>query len=195
MRAEYEILGIERGASRDEITAAYRRAAMRWHPDRNPGDLQAKERFQEVERAHRHLLQMTPPVRLAPEGAAASAAEVQAAMDAWRAARARQQRDERPRDEQRHAQEARHARRRQISSPLFTLSALAAAAAAAALLPQPLGLLFTSLLLFVAMLAAPRQPKTYLADVAAILATHGVRLYFVGLLAWLVWKMAQRTFG
>lgn len=64
MRSPYEVLDVERGASRAEITAAYRRAAMRCHPDRNPDDPQAKERFQEVEQAHRLLLKLTPSLRL-----------------------------------------------------------------------------------------------------------------------------------
>ncbi len=51
-RDYYEILGIERGASSDEIKKAYRRLAMQYHPDRNPDDEEALERFKEVQTAY-----------------------------------------------------------------------------------------------------------------------------------------------
>ncbi|MBQ1277334.1 MAG: DnaJ domain-containing protein, partial [Thermoguttaceae bacterium] len=41
----YEILGIERTASEKEISTAYRKAAMKYHPDRNPGDEEAVAKF------------------------------------------------------------------------------------------------------------------------------------------------------
>ena len=44
----YEVLGDERGASQDEIKKAYRRLAMKYHPDRNPGDKAAEAKFKEV---------------------------------------------------------------------------------------------------------------------------------------------------
>ena len=37
-RDYYEVLSVGRGASGDEIKSAYRKAALRWHPDRNPAD-------------------------------------------------------------------------------------------------------------------------------------------------------------
>ncbi len=47
-RDYYEILGVNRQASDEDIKRAYRRLAMRYHPDRNPGDPQAEERFKEA---------------------------------------------------------------------------------------------------------------------------------------------------
>lgn len=51
----YKILGIPKGASGDEIQKAYRESARRYHPDLNPDDKQAKEKFQEVQRAYEIL--------------------------------------------------------------------------------------------------------------------------------------------
>jgi molecular chaperone DnaJ len=52
VRDHYQVLGIERSASPAEIKAAYRRLALKWHPDRNPGDLAAEEHFKEVSMAY-----------------------------------------------------------------------------------------------------------------------------------------------
>ena len=43
MRDPYEVLGIQRGASEDEIKKAYRAKCKRWHPDLNPNDPTAEE--------------------------------------------------------------------------------------------------------------------------------------------------------
>ncbi len=51
-RDYYEVLGVERDASADDIKSAYRRAALRHHPDKNPGDLAAEERFKEAAEAY-----------------------------------------------------------------------------------------------------------------------------------------------
>jgi len=47
----YQILGVSRGASRDEIARAYRKMARKYHPDVNPDDVGAKQRFQKVQGA------------------------------------------------------------------------------------------------------------------------------------------------
>ena len=48
MKSHYEILGVERSASPEDIKKAYRKLAMKWHPDRNPGDSEAEEMFKLV---------------------------------------------------------------------------------------------------------------------------------------------------
>jgi curved DNA-binding protein len=51
----YKILGLEKGASADEIKKAFRKLAVKYHPDKNPGDKKAEEKFKEVNEANEIL--------------------------------------------------------------------------------------------------------------------------------------------
>ena len=51
----YSVLGVSRSASQDELKKAYRTLAMKYHPDRNPGDKEAEEKFKEVNNAYQVL--------------------------------------------------------------------------------------------------------------------------------------------
>lgn len=51
----YQILGVDRSASTEEIKRAYRKLAMKYHPDKNPGDRQAEEKFKEINEANQVL--------------------------------------------------------------------------------------------------------------------------------------------
>ncbi len=54
-RDYYEILGVERDAGDEELKRAYRKMALKYHPDRNPGDKEAEERFKEASAAYQVL--------------------------------------------------------------------------------------------------------------------------------------------
>jgi len=54
-RDYYEVLGVSRSANDEELKKAYRRLAIQFHPDRNPGDKQAEEKFKELNEAYQIL--------------------------------------------------------------------------------------------------------------------------------------------
>ncbi|MFI3263120.1 MAG: DnaJ domain-containing protein, partial [Rikenellaceae bacterium] len=51
-RDYYEVLGVDKSASADEIKKAYRKAAIKYHPDKNPGDKEAEDKFKEAAEAY-----------------------------------------------------------------------------------------------------------------------------------------------
>src|SRR2546421_12874140 len=54
-RDYYEVLGVNRDASEDDLKKSYRRLAMKWHPDRNPENPRAEEHFKEAKEAYEVL--------------------------------------------------------------------------------------------------------------------------------------------
>jgi molecular chaperone DnaJ len=54
-RDYYEVLGVQKNASKDDIKKAYRKLAIQYHPDKNPGDKKAEEKFKEATEAYEIL--------------------------------------------------------------------------------------------------------------------------------------------
>ncbi len=56
MKDYYKVLGISKDSSTEDVKMAYKKLAMKYHPDRNPGNLKAEEKFKEVKDAYEHLI-------------------------------------------------------------------------------------------------------------------------------------------
>src|SRR5205809_2386591 len=54
-RDYYDVLGVDRSAGEEEIKKAYRKLALKYHPDKNPGDKTAEEKFKELGEAYEAL--------------------------------------------------------------------------------------------------------------------------------------------
>ena len=54
-RDYYDILGLSKSASESEIKSSYRKLAMKYHPDRNPGDKKAEDKFKEISESYEIL--------------------------------------------------------------------------------------------------------------------------------------------
>jgi len=72
-RDYYDVLGVSRGADADEIKKAYRKMAIKYHPDKNPGDKQAEENFKEAAEAYEVLSNSEKKARYDQFGHAANA--------------------------------------------------------------------------------------------------------------------------
>ena len=55
-RDYYSVLGVEKGADADAIKKAYRKLAVKYHPDKNPGDKAAEEKFKEITEARNNFV-------------------------------------------------------------------------------------------------------------------------------------------
>ena len=73
-RDYYDVLGVSKDASTDEIKKAYRKNAIKYHPDKNPGDKAAEEKFKEAAEAYEVLSSAEKKRRYDQFGHAANAA-------------------------------------------------------------------------------------------------------------------------
>ena len=62
----YQVLGIARDATQREVKQAFRRLAMKFHPDRNPENADAEKRFKQIQQAYEALTGRNKPCRISP---------------------------------------------------------------------------------------------------------------------------------
>ena len=83
-RDYYKVLDVARNASEADIKKAYRRLAMKFHPDRNPGDHEAEEKFKEAKEAYEVLSDAQKRARLRPVRTCGGRGQPQRARGRWR---------------------------------------------------------------------------------------------------------------
>ena len=83
-RDYYEILAVEREASDQQIKSAYRKLALKYHPDRNPGDGDAEEKFKEAAEAYAVLADRDKRSPLRPIRSCRASAAPHKLIRAWR---------------------------------------------------------------------------------------------------------------
>src|SRR3954466_9128749 len=82
-RDYYEVLGVARSANEQEIKSAYRRLAVKFHPDKNPGDAEAEEKFKEAAEAYSVLSDADQRARFDRFGHAGISSGAAGAQGSW----------------------------------------------------------------------------------------------------------------
>ena len=83
-RDYYEVLGVSKGASEQEIKKAYKKMAIKYHPDRNPGDKDAEAAFKEINEAYDAIQKMRAKGSSQARGSFTSYADVRSKINAGR---------------------------------------------------------------------------------------------------------------
>ena len=70
----YQVLGVDNNASQEDIKLAYRRVAMKWHPDRNDNSAESREHFHQAAAAYKQLRERAAPKQRTESGSRTSSA-------------------------------------------------------------------------------------------------------------------------